>query len=243
MKELNIVITSGGTIEPIDKVRKITNNSSGRLGSLIADKLLENKLVKITYICTRKSIKPTMVNFTNNLKIVEIETVNDLKTTVEKLLKEERVDYFIHAMAVSDYYVDYVSTANILTENFKNTNDIKNEILNPTNKLDNSSKLSSEEDNLIVVLKKSPKIINLIKKISPNTKLIGFKLLENVSKEELINVAIKLKDKNNCDYVVANDLSKISKDFHEAFIINKENTYKKVFTKNEIAENINKIIF
>ena len=38
------IVTAGGTSEKIDNVRKITNSSSGRLGMLIANHLLnENK--------------------------------------------------------------------------------------------------------------------------------------------------------------------------------------------------------
>lgn len=236
---INIIITAGGTIEPIDKVRKITNNSSGKLGSIIANTLLENENIFIYYICTRKSIKPLVKN--TNIKIIEIETVNQLKNIVEKLLKEKRIDYFIHSMAVSDYYVDYVTTASIMEENIDIKN-IKKSILNPSKKLDNSSKISSNEDNLIVVLKQSPKIINSIKKLSSKTKLIGFKLLENVSKEELLKVSINLKNKNNCDYVIANDLKNINKYTHKALIIDKNDNYIEVNTKEEIAKKINELI-
>ncbi len=38
---MNVVITAGGTSEPIDMVRKITNSSSGKLGSIIASKFNE----------------------------------------------------------------------------------------------------------------------------------------------------------------------------------------------------------
>ena len=48
-----IIITAGGTSEKIDNVRKITNSSSGKLGSVIATKLLElpdDKIEKIYYV-------------------------------------------------------------------------------------------------------------------------------------------------------------------------------------------------
>ena len=45
-----IVITAGGTSEKIDNVRKITNSSSGKLGSVIATKLLELQDDKIEKI-------------------------------------------------------------------------------------------------------------------------------------------------------------------------------------------------
>ena len=40
---LNIVITAGGTSEPIDNVRKITNSSTGKLGAVIAEELLKRE--------------------------------------------------------------------------------------------------------------------------------------------------------------------------------------------------------
>ena len=37
MKNINVLITSGGTVEKIDAVRGITNFSTGKLGSLLAE--------------------------------------------------------------------------------------------------------------------------------------------------------------------------------------------------------------
>ena len=52
-KKINVVITSGGTSEPIDNVRKITNSSSGKLGCTIAEEILKlDNLDKIYYICS-----------------------------------------------------------------------------------------------------------------------------------------------------------------------------------------------
>ena len=42
----NVVITSGGTSEKIDNVRKITNSSSGKLGMTIANHLLQENNVE-----------------------------------------------------------------------------------------------------------------------------------------------------------------------------------------------------
>ena len=93
------------------------------------------------------------------------------------------------------------------------------------------------------MLKKTPKIISLIKKLSPNTKLIGFKLLENVKKNYLINVARKLMIKNDCDYVIANDLTQINENEHIAYLINNKNEeIIEMKTKLEIANNINRLI-
>lgn len=230
---MNVVITAGGISEPIDMVRKITNSSSGKLGSIIASKFNKDK---VFYICTKKAIKPIR----NNIRIIEVESTRDLEIAVKEVLSNTKIDVFIHSMAVSDYMVDYVTTSTLLSENYDNTN-LKEYLKNNKNIL-TDKKISSYEDDLIIRLIKTPKIIGMIKKLSPSTKLIGFKLLDDVSKEELIKVAKALRDKNNCDYVIANDLKDINANNHIAYIINKDNKIIKADTKEEIASSIYQLI-
>ena len=55
--EYNVIITAGGTSERIDNVRKITNSGSGKLGFMIANKLIQNgSISKIYYILAIISI-------------------------------------------------------------------------------------------------------------------------------------------------------------------------------------------
>ena len=100
------------------------------------------------------------------------------------------------------------------------------------------SKISSYEDNLIIVLKPTPKIISIIKNLSPSTYLVGFKLLDGVSKEELIEVAKRLRNKNNCDLVVANDLATIRNGEHIGYIIDKNNEIEEAHGKDDIAKKL-----
>lgn len=235
---MNIVITAGGTSEKIDNVRKITNSSSGKLGMTIANELIkqkENEIEKIYYICSKSSFKPNH----NKIEIVEIMDTNDLEITVRNLLTENNIDYFIHSMAVSDYTVDYVTTAESLALNITNNIDknVFDLICNHNDNL-NDNKISSNEENLIIKLKKTPKIISIIKDISPRTYLVGFKLLDTVSEETLINTAVKLKDKNSCNLVVANDLENIRKGNHKAFIIKSSNDYVVASGKEDIASKL-----
>lgn len=238
-----IIITAGGTSEKIDNVRKITNSGSGKLGFTIANKLIEtnsDNIEKIYYICAKESYKPT----NSKTEVIEISGTNELAETVKDLLTNQEIDYFIHSMAVSDYTVDYVTTAEKIAfeiENNKNS-DITSIIVNYKDGI-KDSKISSYEENLIIKLKKTPKIISMIKDISPKTFLVGFKLLDNVSESQLLDVAIKLKDKNKCDIVVANDLRNIRNGSHKAFIIRKDNTYKNADGKEDIAEKLIEEIF
>lgn len=234
-KKINVVITAGGTSEPIDNVRKITNSSTGKLGCAIAEEILKlNNLDKIYYICSKTSYKPN----SDKVKIIEIVSTNDLKNSVLEVLVNENIDYFIHSMAVSDYTVDYVTTASRLANTIDESNlDTESAIRENDNNI-TDTKISSYEDNLIIKLKPTPKIINIIKNVSPNTFLVGFKLLDNVSEEELIDVACKLKVKNKCDLVIANDLSNIRSGKHKAFIIKDKSSYIIANDKSDIAKKL-----
>lgn len=232
-----VIITAGGTSEKIDNVRKITNSSSGKLGSVIASKLLElhdDKIEKIYYVCSKNSIRPNGAK----IEVVEIVDTKDLELAIKTLLSENQIDYFIHSMAVSDYTVDYVTTAENLAISLENKKgNILENICNFGFGL-TDDKISSNYDNLIIKLKKTPKIISMIKNISPSTYLVGFKLLDNVNEEELIDTAYKLKEKNNCNLVVANDLNNIRNGNHKAFIIKSKEDYIVASGKEDIADKL-----
>lgn len=228
-----IIITAGGTSERIDNVRKITNSSSGKLGMTIANHLLEeNNDLMIYYVCSKNSFRPA----DKRVQVIEIDGTIDLKNIIESLLTNEHIDYFIHSMAVSDYMTDYVTTIERIKESIKKHDDI-DEVFKNIEVID-ESKISSYEDNLMIVLKPTPKIISIIKNLSPTTYLVGFKLLDGVSKEELIEVAKKLRNKNNCDLVVANDLATIRNGEHIGYIIDKNNQIEEARGKDDIAKKL-----
>lgn len=232
-----IIITAGGTSEKIDNVRKITNSGTGKLGLAIANHL-SPKDVMIYYVCSKNAVRPSnMVN----VKVIEIEGTKDLKQTIETLLTTEKIDYFIHSMAVSDCTTDYVTTIERIKSSLQSKDDIDEALKNV--QTITGSKISSSEDNLVIVLKPTPKIISIIKTLSPETYLVGFKLLDNVSKEHLIAVATKLRDKNHCDLVVANDLEDIRNGNHLAYIIDKQDTIEEAYNKEDIARKLTRKMF
>lgn len=228
-----IIVTAGGTSEKIDNVRKITNSSTGKLGMIILNNLLkENNDVIVYYICSKNSLRV----IDDRIKVIEIDGTIELKNNVEDLLKYEHIDYFIHSMAVSDYMTDYVTTTEMIKQSIKENDNLDEAFKNID--VISGSKISSYESDLVVVLKPTPKIISNIKKISPSTYLVGFKLLDGVSKEELIEVAKNLRDKNNCDLVVANDLKNIRNGNHIGYIIDKDNKIEEAYSKDDIAKKL-----
>lgn len=231
------IITAGGTSEKIDNVRKITNSSSGKLGMTIANHILtEDDDCFIYYVCSKGSFRPT----NERVEVIEIEGTIDLRNKIEYLLVTEQIDYFIHSMAVSDYTTDYVTTIDRIKNAVKNEPDI-DKAFNMIESI-TGTKISSDENNLVIILKPTQKIISLIKALSPKTFLVGFKLLDGVSKDELINVARRLRDKNDCDLVIANDLEKIRNGNHTAYIIDKDDNICEANGKDDIAKKLVKKI-
>ncbi len=92
-----ILITAGGTTEPIDDVRVITNKSTGRTAAALADRLIEAGF-NVIYLHANHAIKP---NFS-----CETQSFSDFKSLEQQLfslLKVEKFSTVIHTAAVSDY--------------------------------------------------------------------------------------------------------------------------------------------
>lgn len=224
----NILITAGGTSEPIDSVRSITNKGTGRLGSLTADAFAARPDIgDIYYICAPHSCRPQ----SDRVRIITVESVGDLQRAVEQLFAAARIDAVIHSMAVSDYRVRAVSTVQAaeaqegsLTEAIENT-DIRKSGL----------KLSSQMDSPLILLEPTPKILSMFRKLSSDVTIVGFKLLSGVTREKLFAVAENLMRQNDCDYVLANDYNDIRGDSHIGYLIEKNGNFTRYATKQEIA--------
>lgn len=232
---MRILITSGGTSEKIDDVRAITNHSSGKLGKAIAKTFAADGAM-IDLITTRQAVKVE----DENIHPHYIETTADLERMLKALLSENNYDAVIHSMAVSDFTPESSVTLEDLETAFaKQPSDLPAELA----KLEaqrTEKKISSDTDHLVIVLKKNPKIISLIKQLQPDTILVGFKLLVDVPMIELLNVAKKSLEKNHADFILANDLTEIYGEKHHGYLINQQQKVKEAHTKTEIAELIKK---
>lgn len=228
---MRILITSGGTSEKIDDVRAITNHSSGKLGKAIAESFAKDDVV-IDMITTRQAVKPEGKLIHHYL----IESTVDLERTLKELMTANTYDAVIHSMAVSDFTPE----SSVTLEDLKSAiatqpADLPKALVDIANER-TEKKISSDTDHLVVVLKKNPKIISLIKKLQPQTILVGFKLLVDVPMIELLNVAKASLEKNQADFILANDLAEIRGEKHHGYLINKQQKVKEAHTKTEIAE-------
>lgn len=220
---MKILITSGGTTENIDSVRGITNHSTGNLGKIIAERFL-NDGHQVTLITTKHAVKPATHD---NLNIHLISNVDSLLKTLEPLVMSH--DVLIHSMAVSDYTPVYMTTLEELEQV-----DSPAQLLSKRN---SETKISSTSDSQILFLKKTPKVISLVKEWNPDIRLIGFKLLVDVEKAELFEVARASLAKNHAEFIVANDLKDISSEQHVAYLVD-QTSETRADSKRNIAEMI-----
>ena len=220
---MHILITSGGTSEAIDSVRSITNHSTGSLGKILAEMALA-KGHQVTLITTPTALKPDPHP---HLRLLLIENVEELLTEMQKEVPHHQA--LIHAMAVSDYTPVYMTGL----EEVEKAQDLHS-FIHCENQ---EAKISSREEYQVLFLKKNPKIISFVKEWNPAIQLIGFKLLVDVSSEELIQVAHESLVKNHASMIVANDLTKIQNGQHQAYLVT-DNQVLEASTKTEIAEAI-----
>ena len=119
LKNKSILITAGGTKEPIDPVRTITNNSSGKMGISLAK---EAKLMgaNVTLISTKKDINiPRYID-----KIIYVETTQEMLEAVNN--EKDKMDAIIMAAAVSDFKIKNYSNQKIKKKDMNN--DLKLEL-------------------------------------------------------------------------------------------------------------------
>jgi phosphopantothenoylcysteine synthetase/decarboxylase len=189
-----ILITSGPTRGPIDAIRYITNKSTGRLGVLMATEAL-HRGASVTFVHGKGSLvpddEPLATETLTRLRLREVETVDDLLEVMKEELERQPYGAVLHSMAVLDY----------VPESYEN------------------SKTPSGQDEWVVRLVRTPKVIKIIKELQPKSLLIGFKLEAGTSREELVEAAHRSLLANRADLVLANDLRDVEHGHHIGYLV------------------------
>lgn len=250
---MKIIVTAGGTSEKIDSVRVITNSATGRLGSMIArDFYLQaaDRIEKIYYLCGNGVETPDIPC----LFPVSVSNTVSLQEALTSILTSEKIDAVIHSMAVSDFTVKNLTTAEKLaetialkiTEEFSSSlppkealkTKIECYITENENVLDNTGKLPSDWEDMLLSMCRLPKVIGCVKVYQPGTILVGFKLLDNVSEEMLVGAALDLMSRNGCDFVLANDRQYMKNGEQLGLLVSPGRKFIRLNGKKEIAEKI-----
>lgn len=242
-KPMTVIVTAGPTNERIDAVMKITNMSTGYLGKIVTETMLNadgkharcaEQIGKIYYISPKLAYKPVVPDGqAYKLHLVQIESAMDLLDEISRICNREQVDVIVHSSAVGDYAAKYTARAeDLITEIVRRQNgkglsldegELMDIFEHPTAALNDATKMSSYEPHMMTMMKLTPKIISRMRDLAPKALIFGFKLLENVTDEHLFNIASALRQKNRVDYVIANDLARIGHGKHPAMFIGHDN--------------------
>ncbi len=91
----HIVVTAGGTQEPIDPVRYISNRSSGKMGYALAE-AARDRGAKVTLITAPTSLPEPL-----GVDVIQVGTAQEMRQAVENVTSQ--TDALIMAAAVADY--------------------------------------------------------------------------------------------------------------------------------------------
>lgn len=185
LSAMQVLVTAGGTKEPIDAVRVLSNVSTGALGRAIAEewKRRGHRVVLLA---------PAEVDATVEKRT--FGSADDLQRELEWAAAERTWDAVIHAAAVSDYRPAKVEPG----------------------------KIRSDQDELVLRLVRTPKLIARLREWFRDAYLVGFKLLKGVAADERVEIAREQIRANRTNACVENDLSEFGPGEHKARVVTLE---------------------
>lgn len=179
---MRFLVSCGPTYEPLDKVRRLTNFSTGKLAVGLAnyfqDAGHEVVLLKGYYAICQEACQAKTVAFT---------TTQDLLDRVQEAATEP-FDAVFHAAAVSDFRFGAV---------FKQLPDGKQGAIT-------SGKFGTRDGNLFAELIPTPKIIGQLRSLFPSATLVGWKYEVDGDRESAIVLGQKQITENRTDLCVVN---------------------------------------
>ncbi|MFH1003312.1 MAG: bifunctional phosphopantothenoylcysteine decarboxylase/phosphopantothenate--cysteine ligase CoaBC [Chloroflexota bacterium] len=104
-----VVVTAGGTQEPVDPVRHLGNRSSGKMGYALAE-AARDRGARVKLIAA-----PVALADPAGVEVIHVQTAAEMKTAVDRAVKG--ADALIMTAAVADYRPEEAAPAKIKKEN------------------------------------------------------------------------------------------------------------------------------
>lgn len=165
---MNCIVTAGPTYESLDEVRRLTNFSTGRLGSELVN-FLSARGHQVTLLIGQQA---TYRGHRHAQRVETFTTTADLRDRLQALAAQS-TDAVFHAAAVSDFTFGKIwnrSPQGEMTE-------IK------------SAKISTRQGTLFAELVPTPKIIAELRSWYPNALLVGWKFEVDGGRATVISAA------------------------------------------------------
>ena len=172
---MRVVITGGPSSEPVDKVRVITNRSTGKLAVTLAD-CFGRAGHQVTLFLGQGAIF-------RQTGAIAFERNEDLDALLEGVEEPARVDLVLHAAALSDFGVEHVSEQGACST---------------------ASKIASDARSLELRLVPKPKLIGKLRGLFPSAFIVGWKLEFEGDRADTIREAKKQIRENHTDACIVN---------------------------------------
>lgn len=179
-KKRKVVVTCGPGYEPVDEVRRLTNHSTGRLGTELGRALVRSGF---DVICLRG----TLSSWTNEVPGMELRpftTGEHLREELRRLGREEEVGAVFHASALSDFKVK--------------------EVCDAAGRPLEGKKISSRLGELQVTLEPAPKVIAVLRDCFPEALLVGWKYELEGTAGDVLQAGLRQIEENGTDACVLN---------------------------------------
>jgi len=203
-RPLHVLVTGGGTVAPVDDVRRLANISTGRFSARISEAWL-NRGASVWHLHSpgaerpiRRALERIDLNadadenrelldrviarwnaVQGRLRLIPLEegTLDEYAATLERVVREHAFDILMLAMAASDYVPEPIE-----------------------------GKIESESDEMSIRCRKAAKVIASARDWAPDSLLVGFKLTSRADEATRVAKAEASCRANRADMVVANDL-------------------------------------
>ena len=216
---MKVLVTAGGTEEPVDGVRRLCNTSTGATGAVLARRFSELGAEVVLLHAARARVEAVEVERASFVTFAELEAA------LRRLLGERDWDAVVHLAAVADYTVTSI------------------EIDGRPQPRGRRGKIGSGHD---VVLRLAPtrKLIDSLRTWSRNPAItvVGFKLTDDPDPTERESQIRRLLDRGSADLVVHNDLSEITDANHRAEIWQGSGRLARTDTKEELADQLFRLL-
>jgi phosphopantothenate---cysteine ligase (CTP) len=180
---VNCIVTAGPTYEALDEVRRLTNFSTGRLGSELVN-FLTGRGHRVRLLIGQAA------TWRGERNATEVQTFTTTEDLLERLRKLSGADVHavFHAAAVNDFKFGNVWQG-IPGERMRRVR---------------ANKIPTRSENLLVELRPTAKVIAELRGFFPNAVLVGWKFEVDGSQKAAIEKAERQITENNTNACVAN---------------------------------------
>jgi phosphopantothenoylcysteine synthetase/decarboxylase len=173
--EMRIVITGGPGSEPIDRVRFITNQSTGELAVKLARRFLDGGHQVELFLGDGAVWRLETATY--------FQTTADLERLLNEIVQRDRVDAVLHAAALSDFGIGEKIVSGRRTD---------------------ASKIPSDAESVLLRLVPRPKLIRHLRELFPNAYIVGWKFELEGTPADVVKEGVRQIQSNRTDACVVN---------------------------------------